>query len=156
MSFASLLLIDFTAPRDAPLGPSPAERPPRRRAGGPLAALGRAMARFFAIFGRLGATLKNDDFSNRPKTAQNALTIDIGTSRAPFWAQKHDFWGPFWHRFFDFFAKSENHENAIKTNCFLMILAFQGVSFSTYFSLNFQAFSRTPPEGCFGRPKVPT
>ena len=67
--------------------PSAQEPLSRRGAGATFSTLGHSKVRFFSIYGPLGATSKNDDFSTSPKTSQITESIDPwapkGRSRLP-------------------------------------------------------------------------
>ena len=63
---------------------------------------GASRTDFNGSFGTPKRHQKTKIFRHRPKTSQDALTIDPGTPKCHFWPQNHDFWGPSLHRFFIF------------------------------------------------------
>ena len=99
-----------------------------------MAALGRLMARFFAIFERLEPTSKNGEFSNHSKNAKMAESIDHGTPRGGFLIKKHDFGTPFLHRFFDFCQKWRKCEISEEYNAKRGSEPSKSIDFSTDFS----------------------
>ena len=54
------------------------------------------------------STKKMYDFSNPQKSRKMAESIDPLALKVGLWAKKHDFWGPFWHGFSDFFKNGKS------------------------------------------------
>ena len=75
-----------------------------------LGAPGTSQGSILRIFGCLRLTSKNNDFSNPQKQRKYKNESTLGRPTAPFLIKKHDFWLPFWHRFFDFFQKGRKCE----------------------------------------------
>ena len=81
---------------------------PRPRPDVPVAALRRPRLDFYGFFEDPKRHRKNNDFPNHPKSTKMDLSIEPLGLKGSFLMKKHDFWGPFWHHFFDFFENCES------------------------------------------------
>ena len=104
-----VFLFTSPRPRGGPWDPPGQKWTTRRSPGATKSTLGRPGAAFYRFLDDPKRHRKINDFPTSPKTPRMAQSIDPGAPEARFWTKKHDFWGPFWHRFFDFLAPSFLH-----------------------------------------------
>ena len=127
----------------------------RRRFAATFSALDGPRLDFYRFFDDPKRHRKNNDFSNPQKSTKMVLSIDPGAPKARFFMKKHDFWPPFWHRFFDFFRKWRKCEISEEYNAKRGSEPSKTFHFRIDFSSNFHVFSEPPSRGHFWRVQAP-
>ena len=82
-------------------------------------------------------------------------SIDLRASKVAFWTKNHDFWRPFWHRFFNCFRKGRKCKISEEYNTKRGFEVSNSFDFHIGFSLNVQVFSESPLRSHFWRIQAP-
>ena len=82
-------------------------------------------------------------------------SIDPWAPKVAFWTKNHNFWAPFWHRFFDFLRKGRKCKISEEYNAKRGSGPSNFMDFGIDFAWYFRVFSKPAPRGHFSRVKVP-